>query len=76
LQEAQRELDRISEYRYAIVNDQLDEAVDELRAIVLTERGERDADQKLAERCLTANRSPRLVGALNSFERQEVAPKL
>jgi guanylate kinase len=76
LREAQKELDRIDEYRYAIVNDQLDEAVDELRAIVLTERGEVDANRKLAESCLTNARSVRLVGALESFERQGVAPKL
>ena len=34
LQEAQKELDRIAQYRYAIVNDVLDQAVAELRAIV------------------------------------------
>ena len=73
LREAQKELDRIGEYRYAIVNDQLDEAVDELRAIVLTERGDSDADRGLAESCLTAARSGRLLGALQSFGRQEVA---
>ncbi len=76
LKEAQKELDRIHEYRYAIVNDQLDEAVDELRAIVLTERQDAQADRKLADSCLTAARSTRLVEALASFERQGVAPRV
>ena len=73
LNEAKKELDRLSEYRYAIVNDQLDEAVDELRAIVLTERDDREADRNLAHSCLTSSRSSRLVAALESFERQGVA---
>jgi guanylate kinase len=76
LQEARKELDRIGEYRYAIVNDQLDEAVDELRAIVLTERQDGEADHKLARSCLTTSRSRRLVEALGSFERHEVAQKM
>jgi guanylate kinase len=68
LKEAKKELDRIGEYRYAIVNDQLDEAVDELRAIVLTERGERDANLNLAASCSTRRPSARLQAALKSFE--------
>jgi len=72
LKEAKKELDRIGEYKYAIVNDQLDEAVDELRAIVLRERGDRDADGVLAESCRTTAGSERLLGALKSFERQSV----
>lgn len=67
LQEAQTELDRLGEYRYALVNDQLDEAVDELRAIVLTERGDSDGDKVLAARCRTSAKSERLLGALASF---------
>lgn len=69
LKEAKKELDRIREYRYAIVNDQLDEAVDELRAIVLTERQNEEADRKLSESCLTRRPSERLLAALESFER-------
>jgi len=69
LKEAKKELDRIGEYRYAIVNDQLDEAVDQLRAIVLSERQDGEADRELAQSCLTAARSPRLMEALESFER-------
>ncbi len=69
LQEAQTELGRIGDYKYALVNDQLDEAVDELKAIVLTERGEAGANVVLAASCQTRARSERLAGALQSFER-------
>ena len=69
LQEAQTELGRIGDYKYALVNDQLDEAVDELKAIVLTERGEAGANVVLAASCQTRATSERLAGALQSFER-------
>jgi guanylate kinase len=72
LREAQKELERIGEYKYALVNDQLDVAVDELRAIVLTERGVMGADVALAASCRTTAGSPRLAGALKCFERQGV----
>jgi guanylate kinase len=68
LAEARKELDRIREYRYALVNDVLDIAVTELRAIVLTARGDSDAIP-LAESCRTNAHSPRLVKALASFDR-------
>ncbi len=68
LREAQKELDRLGEYKYAIVNDVLDEAVSEMKAIVLTERGEADADTKLARSCRTDAGSARLKMALTSFE--------
>ncbi len=67
LSEARKELDRLDEYQYSIVNDRLDEAVDELRAIVLKARGTADADEALAASCRTNARSPRLLGALSSF---------
>ncbi len=70
LKEAYKELDRIGDYKYALVNDVLDIAVSELKAIVLTERIDAEADQELAESCRTVARSARLVGALKSFERQ------
>jgi guanylate kinase len=73
LKEAKKELDRIDEYRYAIVNDQLDEAVDELRSIVLSERQDAEADRNLAESCMTSARATRLVEALASFNHQGVA---
>jgi guanylate kinase len=68
LREAQKELDRLGEYKYAIVNDVLDEAVSEMKAIVLTERGEPDADAALAGTCRTDSGSARLKAALASFE--------
>ena len=73
LKEAHKELNRIGEYRYALVNDVLDLAVSELKAIVLAERGDRDADVFLASSCRTSFASSRLEGALKSFERQGVA---
>jgi guanylate kinase len=72
LQEAQKELDRIGDYRYAIVNDLLDVAVAELRAIVLTERGVGDGVTALAESCRTNASSARLMTALGSFDRQAI----
>jgi guanylate kinase len=72
LKEAHSELDRIGEYKYALVNDQLDVAVRELAAIVRSERGDRDGDRELAESCLTSAESPKLVGALQSFAKTGV----
>ena len=72
LREAHKELDRIGDYQYALVNDVLDIAVSELRAIVLSERGAEEADVELAESCRTAARSARLIDALKSFEREGV----
>ncbi len=75
LREARKELDRIGEYQYALVNDRLDEAVDELRALVLTARNDAAADQALARSCRTTAASARLEAALTSFhaERKPVA---
>jgi guanylate kinase len=68
LREAQKELDRLGEYKYAIVNDDLDVAVSEMKAIVLTERRVAEADTELAASCLTSERSARLVHALGCFK--------
>jgi guanylate kinase len=68
LSEARTELEHLDDYRYALVNDVLDQAASEMRAIVLKARGvatPEDAD--LAGRCLTFARSPRLEFALSSF---------
>ena len=73
LREAQKELDRLREYKYAIVNDDLDVAVSEMKAIVLTERVAPEADVALAESCLTSAGSSRLVNALKSFKAAEDA---
>jgi len=67
LREARKELERIREYKYALVNDVLELAVQELRAIVLTERGVGDGVTALAASCRTEAGSPRLTSALASF---------
>ncbi len=69
LQEARKELSRLREYRYAIVNDVLDLAVSELAAIVLTERHDPVAAVSVARSCQTNAESPRLHDALTSFDR-------
>jgi guanylate kinase len=69
LAEARHELKQMQDYKYALVNDVLDEAVTELRAIVLSERGERDGVQAIASSCRTDAASPKLQAALSTFER-------
>jgi guanylate kinase len=71
LAEARKELDRIGEYKYALVNDVLDDAVAEMRAVVLRERGQGDQPVKeLAANCETGAKSARLKSALESFGRR------
>ena len=72
LSQAQSELEQIWQYRYALVNDDLDQAVSEMRAIVLYERGEGDGVEPLASSCRTDFRSPHLCAALESF--RQVVP--
>jgi guanylate kinase len=67
LMQAHSELKRVWDYRYALVNDVLDQATAEMRAIVLFERGTRDGVTALAESCRTEARSARLRAALGSF---------
>ncbi len=70
LSQAKQELLRVWDYKYALVNDVLDQAVAELRAVVLTERGEGDADlQAEAGRCRTdqERETPGLQSVLNRF---------
>jgi hypothetical protein len=55
------------EEKYALVNDVLDQAVAEMRAIVLYERGVRDRVTALAEGCRTDPKSLRLRAVLKSF---------
>jgi guanylate kinase len=69
LAEARHELKQMQDYKYALVNDVLDQAVTELRAIVLCERGARDGVQAIASSCRTDAASPKLQAALNTFER-------
>src|SRR5260370_10119017 len=68
LAEARNELKLIWDYKYALVNDVLDQAVIELRAIVLCERGVRDGVQAIASSCGTAAAPPRLRAALSTFQ--------
>jgi guanylate kinase len=67
LAEARNELKQMWDYKYALVNDVLDQAVAELRAIVLSERGMRDGVQAIASSCRTDAASPRLKAALSTF---------
>jgi guanylate kinase len=65
---ARNELKRVWDYKYALVNDVLDQAVIELRAIVLCERGVRDGVQTIASSCRTDAASPKLRAALSTFQ--------
>ncbi len=68
LQQARSELQQVWEYKYALVNDVLDQATAEMRAIVLYERGLRDGVSAMAICCRTEARSPRLRAVLESFQ--------
>src|SRR6266702_6819844 len=67
LHQARNEVKQVWDYKYALVNDVLDQATAEMRAVVLYERGTRDGVTAVAESCLTKARSPRLRAALKSF---------
>jgi guanylate kinase len=68
LSEARTELQKIDDYKYALINDALDQAASEMRAIVLVARGDATpAEGHLAAQCVTRARSPRLEAALQSF---------
>ena len=69
LAEARNELKQMGDYKYALVNDVLDQAVSEMRAIVLCERGVRDGVQAVASSCRTDAASSRLKAALSTFSR-------
>jgi len=67
LEQAKQELQTLDKYKYVIINDVLDEAVTELRAIVQYERGEGGAEAaRIAEECKKKNRRP-LEAVLNTF---------
>jgi guanylate kinase len=70
LAEAENELRHIWDYKYALVNDVLDEAVDEMRAIVLHERGESSEVNAIAASCRTSGPSEKLRAALRKFGRE------
>jgi guanylate kinase len=69
LAEAQNELKQVWGYKYALVNDVLEQAVMEMKAIVLCERGVRDGIQAVASGCRTDAASPKLKAALSTFDR-------
>jgi guanylate kinase len=68
LAEARRELKQMQDYKYALVNDVLEQAVTELRAIVLSERGVGEGVQAIAASCRTDAASPKLKAALSTFK--------
>jgi guanylate kinase len=67
LSQAEEEVRQIKDYTYALVNDVLDQAVSEMRAIVLTARGVQDGVPAIAATCRTDAPSARLRVALASF---------
>jgi guanylate kinase len=69
LSQARTELEQLHDYTYALVNDALDEAASEMRAIVLVARKEASVDDEhLAAKCVTARHSSKLDIALASFD--------
>jgi len=68
LLQARSEVKQVWDYKYALVNDVLDQAVAEMRAIVLYERGIRDGVTEMAESCRTEARSSQLRAALGGFQ--------
>jgi guanylate kinase len=67
LQQARSEIEQVWDYKYALVNDVLDQAVAEMRAVVLHERCTLDGVAATAESCRTTARSLRLCAALATF---------
>ena len=67
LAQARNEMMRIWDYKYALVNDILDQAVAELRSIVLTARGENGELRAMAESCLSGADAGRLRPVLDRF---------
>jgi len=67
LSQARNELREIWDYRYALVNDVLDHAVGEMKAIVQSERGARDGAAEVAQGCRTDMASERLRAVLGAF---------
>jgi guanylate kinase len=68
LNAATSEVGRWCDYRYALVNDVLEDAVEQLKAIVEFERGEASAQiREMALSCLSQAPSTRLQSALREF---------
>lgn len=71
LAQARNELREIWDYRYALINDVLDHAVGEMKAIVLSERGAGDGAAEVAHGCRTDVGSKRLRAVLSAFGQGE-----
>lgn len=65
---AKDELKKVFDYEYALVNDVLDKAVAEMRAIVLYERGCGEDVKDLALQCRTDAHAPALEAVLEAFK--------
>ncbi len=76
LNAAKDELKKVFDYRYALVNDVLEQAVTEMRAVVLYERGCGDEVRELALSCRTDAHSPALEGVLRAFKADQGSTKL
>ncbi len=79
---ARREIEKYPEYDYILINDRLEESIDLLKAVVLSERALRSgiplSDQQLsmrkaAERCLLANERGRVNQILATFKQDDAA---
>ena len=68
LSQARSELAELPKYKYALVNDVLEQAVMEMRAIVLCERGEDEGVAAVASSCRTDAPSPKLQSAMKTFD--------
>ena len=72
---ASREIENYTKYDYILVNDQLEKSIEDLQAIVRSERlhgcvprtGEEARNAELAERCRLRNMQERIQGILESF---------
>jgi guanylate kinase len=71
LRQARSELESVSHYEFAIVNDVLDTAAAELRSIVLQARGDSDAANSAAC-CRTSDSPARLQAVLDEFSLSNV----
>jgi guanylate kinase len=84
LQTATREIEDYREYDYILVNDKLEDSIESLKAIIMTERrkhaGGEPSDeerelQKLADACLLANVQDRVQPILASFAQESTAAR-
>jgi guanylate kinase len=64
---ARNEVKQVWNYKYALVNDVLEEAAAEMRSVVLYERGKDDEAKAIAQSCRTDAASPKLRAVLSAF---------